>query len=99
MGAEVSYVTGFSTLHKPEPSAMLSAAQSSQAAITLLRTARFPKATIQKEVEGYSVEIQDLKDQAIPEQYRAVFADITLDKSGKLISSELQWQKTSRGPQ
>jgi len=99
MGGEVTYATGVSTLHKPEPSAMLSAAQSSPAAITFLNTARFPKATIQKEVEGYSVEIQDLKDQAIQEQYRAVFADITLDKNGKLISSELQWQKSSAGPQ
>jgi len=97
MGSEVSYATGVSTLHKPEPSAMLSAAQSSPVAITFLRTARFPKATIQKETEGFSVEIQDLKDQAIQDTDRVVIVDIALDKNGKLISSELQWQKSSAG--
>ncbi len=94
MGGEVSYASGVTTLRKPEPSPALSAAQTSAAAVEFLQTARFPKATVEQETEGLSVEINDLKDQAMKTSNRAIFADITLDKSAKVISSELQWQKT-----
>ena len=97
MGGEVSYASGVTTLRKPEPSATLSAAQTSLAAISFLKLARFPKATVQKETEGYSVEIHDLKDQATDSR-RAVFADINLDDGAKVISSELQWQKPNNRP-
>lgn len=93
MGGEVSYASGVTTLHKPEPSPMLTAAQNSSAAVALVKLARFPKATVQTETEGYSVEIQDLRDQAIEERARAIFADIDLDKHSRVLSSELQWQK------
>lgn len=95
MGGEATYATGVTTLRKPDPSPFLSAAQSSSAAVTFLQFARFPKATVLKEAESYSVEIQDLKDQAMEEKARAIFAEINLDNSAKVISSELQWQKTS----
>ena len=95
MGGEVSYASGVTTLHKPEPSPMLAAAQNSGAAITFVRFARFPKATVQTELEGYSVEIQDLKDQAAEEKSRVIFADINLDKNSRVVSSELQWQRGS----
>ena len=98
MGGEVSYASGVTTLHKPEPSPMLNAAQNSAAAVYFVRFARFPKATVQIETEGYSVEIQDLKDQATEEQSRGIFADINLDKNFRLISSELQWQRNPPGP-
>jgi len=62
-----------------------------------VRFARFPKATVQTEREGYSVEIQDLKDQATEEKTRAIFADINLDKKSYVVSSDLQWQKSSPG--
>lgn len=93
MGGEATYATGVTTLRKPDPSTFLNSAQSSPAAVTFLKFARFPKATVLKETDGYSVEIQDLKDQAQEEKTRAIFADINLDNSAKLISSELQWQK------
>jgi membrane-bound metal-dependent hydrolase YbcI (DUF457 family) len=96
MGGEVTYATGVTTLRKPDPSPVLTAAQASPAAITFLRFARFPKATVLKETEGYSVVIQDLKDLAPEGKTRAIFADITLGNSAKIISSELQWQKNSR---
>jgi inner membrane protein len=95
MGGEVTYATGVTTLRKPDPSPFLAAAQSSSATITFLKFARFPKATVLKESEGYSIEIQDLKDQTMGENNRAIFVDINLDKSGKVISSELQWQKAA----
>ena len=94
MGGEVSYASGVTTLHKPEPSPMLASAQSSSAAVTFVRFARFPKASVQTETEGYSVEIQDLKDQATEETARAILADISLDKKANVVSSELQWRKS-----
>jgi len=98
MGGEVKYASGVTTLHKPDPSPMLAAAQNSGAAIVFVRFARFPKATVRAELEGYSVEIQDLKDQATEEKSRVIFADINLDKNSKVVSSELQWQSDSGSP-
>jgi LexA-binding, inner membrane-associated putative hydrolase len=93
MGGEVSYASGITTLHKPEPSLTLTAAQSAPAAVRFLSFARFPKATVQAESEGFSVEIQDLKDQAAETKSRTVFAEIDLDKNSRVVSSALQWQK------
>ena len=98
MGGEVSYASSVTTLRKPEPSPALSAAQTSAAAVEFLKTARFPKAIVEQKTEGYSVEINDLKDQAMQTSNHAIFADINLDKSAKVISSELQWQKISTRP-
>lgn len=98
MGGEATYASGVATLRKPDPSPFLGAAQSSPTAVTFLKFARFPKASVLKESEGYSVEIQDLKDQALEEKTRAIFADINLDNSAKIISSDLQWQKVSPHP-
>ena len=93
MGGEVSYASSVTTLHKPESSPILTAAQNSPAAVAFVKFARFPKATVQAETEGYSAEIQDLKDQATEETSRAIFADVNLDKNSRVISSQLQWQK------
>jgi membrane-bound metal-dependent hydrolase YbcI (DUF457 family) len=98
MGGEVSYATGVTTLRKPEPSLVLAAAQSSPAAIIFLKTARFPKAIVEQETEGFSVEINDLKDQAMQTSSHAIFADIHLDPTTRVISSELQWQKKPTRP-
>jgi inner membrane protein len=97
-GGDVNFASSVSALRKPEPSPVLAEAQASPAAMIFLRTARFPKATVQTEADGYSVEIQDFKDQATEERSRAIFADINLDKSAKVLSSELHWQKTSPRP-
>jgi membrane-bound metal-dependent hydrolase YbcI (DUF457 family) len=97
MGGEVSYATAVTTLRKPEPSPTLTAAQSSPAAVTFLKAARFPKAIVEQETQGFSVEINDLKNQATQTSNHAIFADIHLDKSAKVISSELLWQKGSPG--
>ena len=98
MGGEVTYATGVTTLRKPELSPILTAAQASPAAVTFLKTARFPKATVEKETEGYSVEIQDLKDLATESKQHAVIADIILDQTPKVLSSELKWQETRPRP-
>jgi inner membrane protein len=98
MGGEVSYASSITTLRKPEPSPVLSAAQTSAAAVEFLKTARFPKAIVEQETQGSFVEINDLKDQAMQPSNHAIVADITLDKSARVISSELQWQKISPRP-
>jgi inner membrane protein len=98
MGGDVTFASGVTTLRKPEGSPILNAAQASSAALVFLRDARFPKATVQTESEGYSVEILDLKDQVTEERNRAIFADITLDKSARVVASNLQWQKASTRP-
>jgi inner membrane protein len=97
-GSDATYASGVTTLHKPEPSPFLSAAQASPTAISFLQIAKFPKAVVQIEPEGYSVEIQDLKDLATDSNARSIFAKISLDRSAKVVSSELQWQQNSPGP-
>jgi len=98
MCGEVSYASGVTTLRKPEPSPVLTSAQSSPVAVTFLKTARFPKATVEQETEGFSVEINDLKDQAMQTSDHAIVADIVIDKNGSLLSSELHWRKALRHP-
>lgn len=95
-GGDVSNASGVTTIHKPEPSPMLTAAQGTSAATAFMQFARFPKATVEKQSKGYSVEIQDLKDLATENKSRAIVADINLDKNANLISSELQWQNSYR---
>jgi len=97
-GGEVTDASSITTLHKPDPSPVLAAAQGSPAAVAFVRFARFPKATVENETEGYSVEIYDVKDQATGQKGRTIFADINLDKNAKVVSSELQWQQNSRKP-
>jgi membrane-bound metal-dependent hydrolase YbcI (DUF457 family) len=92
-GGDASFASGVTTWHKPEPSPVLAAAQNSPAAIMFLKFVRFPKATVEKETEGYSVEIQDLKDQAVESKSRSIFVDIRLDKNSNVVSSELLWVK------
>ena len=97
-GGDVTDASSVTTLHKPDPSPMLAAAQKSPAAIAFVKFARFPKATVENETEGYSVEIHDLKDQATGEKSHAIFTDVNLDKNANVVSSELQWQQNSRKP-
>jgi membrane-bound metal-dependent hydrolase YbcI (DUF457 family) len=79
-------------LHKPEPSAILDAAQKTDAARQFLASARFPKATVQKEAEGFSVELRDLKYEALGQTSRAVEAEINLSPTGQVTFAHLEWQ-------
>jgi len=79
-------------LHKPEPSAILDAAQKTDAARQFLASARFPKATVQKETEGFSVELRDLKYDALGQTSRAVEAEINLNAAGQVTFAQLEWQ-------
>ena len=79
-------------LHKPEPSAILDAAQKTDAVRQFLASARFPKATMQKETEGFSVELRDLKYDALGQTSRAVEAEINLNTAGQVTFAQLEWQ-------
>ena len=79
-------------IHKPEPSSILDAAQKSEAARRFLSVARFPKATVQRETDGFSVEIHDLKYDALGQTSRVVNAEIHLNAAGQVTSAQLEWQ-------
>jgi len=83
-------------IHKPEASLMLDAAQKTEAAQQFLAVARFPKATVQKETEGYSVELRDLKFDVLGQTSRVVDADINLDNAGKVTFAHLEWRGQPR---
>jgi inner membrane protein len=83
-------------IHKPEPSAILDAAQKTDAAQKFLSIARFPKATVQPESEGFSVELRDLKSDALGRDSRAVIAEINLTAAGQITFAQIQWQNRPR---
>jgi inner membrane protein len=80
------------TIFKPEPSAILESAQQTRAAGDFLSFARFPKATVQKTAEGYTVELRDLRFSALGDTSFAVMAVVELDSQGCIVSQELRYQ-------
>ena len=83
-------------IHKPEPSPILDAAQKTEVVKQFMTAARFPKATIQKETDGFSVEIRDLMYDAIGQNSRVVEAEINLDAAGRVTFAHLDWQNQPR---
>jgi membrane-bound metal-dependent hydrolase YbcI (DUF457 family) len=83
-------------IHKPEASPMLDAAQKTDAAQQFLNFARFPKATVQPESEGFSVEISDLKNAALSETTHAVEVQVDLNLAGQPTYAHIEWQNKPR---
>ena len=83
-------------IHKPEPSPILDAAQRAGVAQKFLAIARFPKATVQRETEGFSVELRDLKYDALGQDSWAVVAQIGLNATGQITFAQLEWQNRPR---
>lgn len=83
------------TLFKPEPSPMLAQAQNSEAAKQFLAVARFPKADIENTVDGYKVELRDLRYAAAGER-REIRTRVDLDVNGKIRSDELVWARDAQ---
>lgn len=83
-------------IHKPEASPMLDAAQQTEAAQQFLKFARFPKATVTRETDGYSVEIRDLKYAALGEVSNAVEVNVDLSLNGQPAFAHLEWQNKPR---
>lgn len=78
-------------LFKPEPSALLRAAQATESAQRFLRVARFPKATVVKTEAGMEVQIRDLRYAAADERKHEPMVTVEFDLSGKLQSEEIGW--------
>jgi membrane-bound metal-dependent hydrolase YbcI (DUF457 family) len=78
-------------LFKPEPSAVLDAAQASATARKFLAIAHFPKATVQKMDSGSEVQIRDLRYAAAEETGREPMVTVDFDASGKLTSEGIVW--------
>jgi len=83
-------------IHKAEPSPFLDAAQKTEAARQFLAIAAFPKAIVQKETEGFSVELRDLKYDVLGKTSRAVEAEINLNAAGQVTFAQLEWQNRPR---
>lgn len=79
------------TTFKPEPSAILEAAQKTRSAEEFLSFARFPKASVQKTADGYTVEIRDLRFAALGDTASAVMVLVEFDPQGRLLSQELRY--------
>jgi membrane-bound metal-dependent hydrolase YbcI (DUF457 family) len=84
------------TLFKPEPSPALDAAQKTPTAVTFLKTARFPKATVETTAVGSTVVLRDLSAVAIGETSHEIAAAIHLDANNRVTSQEIVWAKQLR---
>jgi membrane-bound metal-dependent hydrolase YbcI (DUF457 family) len=83
-----------STAYKPESSPALDAAHSSTVARRFLQSARFPKASVEKTLEGFHVLLRDYTpDSASGLRIEAL---IDTDPSGKILSQKLTWDPFSR---
>jgi membrane-bound metal-dependent hydrolase YbcI (DUF457 family) len=78
-------------LFKPEFSAVLEGARQSPAARKFLSVARFPKASIEKTLEVYQVQLRDLRFVATTNTQREIAVLVETDSVGNLRSDELVW--------
>lgn len=81
------------TVYKPADSPLLEAARNTPAARHFLKFARFPKATVEHETAGYSVEIRDLRYAAMRQTFGVIEVNVNLNTAGQVTFQELEWQK------
>jgi membrane-bound metal-dependent hydrolase YbcI (DUF457 family) len=79
--------------YKPEPSAALDAARSTDSVRRFLAIAKFPKATVEKTTTGYRVQVRDLAERRESHMGRLVIAIVESDPSGKVLTDELAWDR------
>jgi len=79
--------------YKPESSATLDAARSTDSVRRLLAIAKFPKATVEKTNTGYHVQVRDLAEQRDARSGPRVIAIVQTDPNGKVLSNELAWDR------
>jgi inner membrane protein len=77
--------------HKPESSPALDQAQKTAVAERFLRSARFPRATVEKTQDGYEVTIRSLRDVVERETSHSVAARIVLNAKPRVLSQEIIW--------
>jgi hypothetical protein len=83
------------TSYKPEPSPSLQAAQNTVTARQFLAVARFPKATVERTVAGYHVQLRDFVYIRNPISGWHVKALIDADLSGQVLHEQLAWDANS----
>lgn len=81
--------------YKPESSLALDAAHNAAIARRFLQSARFPKATVEKTPEGFHVLLRDFPYTRDATSGPHIEAVIDTDPSGKVLSEELAWDRTS----
>ena len=79
------------TLYKPEPSPALNAAEQSAAARDFLRTARFPRASVETTAAGTEVMIRDLRYEAAGQTSHEVVTVIRVNTENRVVSQALVW--------
>jgi membrane-bound metal-dependent hydrolase YbcI (DUF457 family) len=82
--------------YKPESSPALDAARNSAVARRFLSSARFPKASVEKTLEGFHVLLRDFPFTREATSGPHVQAIIDTDPSGKILSQKLTWDPFSR---
>lgn len=78
---------------KPEPSPILDAAQATSTARAFLTAAQFPRATVMRTQEGYTVELRDLRFATLGERSRSVMAVVELDAQGRVVDEKFRYDR------
>jgi membrane-bound metal-dependent hydrolase YbcI (DUF457 family) len=79
--------------YKPESSAPLDAARTTESVRHFLATARFPKASVEKTNSGYRVQLRDLAEEREAHPGSRVMAIVETDPNAKVVSEELAWDQ------
>ena len=79
------------TTFKPEPSIALDSARDTAVARRFLQSARFPKATVEKSVDGYRITLRSFPYPSDSSSGWHVQAIITTDPSAKILSQQFAW--------
>jgi hypothetical protein len=79
--------------YKPQTSAALEAARSTESVRRFLASARFPKAAVEKTNSGYRVELRDLAQQPEARSGRHVIAIVETDANANVVTHELEWDR------
>ena len=79
--------------YKPQASAPLDAARTTESVRRFLEVAKFPKATVEKTTAGYRVQLRDLAQQQEARSGPRVTAIVETDANAKVLSEELAWDQ------
>jgi membrane-bound metal-dependent hydrolase YbcI (DUF457 family) len=77
--------------YKPQSSAPLDAARTTESVRRFLEAAKFPKASVEQTKTGYRVQLRDLAEQREAHSSPHVIAIVETDANAKVLSDELAW--------
>jgi membrane-bound metal-dependent hydrolase YbcI (DUF457 family) len=77
--------------YKPQSSAPLDAARTTESVRQFLAAAKFPKASVEKTNTGYRVQLRDLAEQREPHSGPHVIAVVETDANAKVLSDDFGW--------